>query len=239
MTRPVIGLSAYREEAAWGVWRTPADLLPSRYGWAVEEAGGVPVLLPASVPTPDAASAVVSRLDGLVISGGPDVEPARYGEEPHPRVTRWRPDRDEWELALLEAAAAVGLPVLGVCRGMQVMAVGAGGALVQHVPDVVGHTGHDPGGDSFGDTSVTVAPGSRLSALVGDDVAVRCHHHQAVAAHPGFVPVARAGDGTLEAIEAPGERFCVGVQWHPEMSADAGLWRGLVAAATAHPPAAG
>ena len=232
MTRPLIGLSAYREEAAWKQWRTSADLLPSRYSWAVEEAGGVPVLLPASLPCPDAAETVVARLDALVISGGPDVEPARYGEEPHPTVTRWRPDRDEWELALLEAAAGVGLPVLGVCRGMQVMAVGAGGALVQHVPDVVGHTGHDPGGDSFGDTTVTVAPESRLASLVGPEVAVRCHHHQAVASHPGLEPVARAGDGTLEAIEAPGERFCLGVQWHPEMAADAGLWRGLVAAAT-------
>jgi putative glutamine amidotransferase len=193
----------------------------------------VPLLLP-PVEQVGAAEAVVARLDGLVISGGADVDPGRYGAEPHPRSAGWRPDRDEWEAALLDAAEAAGLPVLGVCRGMQVMAVHAGGTLVQHVPDLVGHEDHSPGGDRFGAVRVRTEPGSRLAALVGDEVAVSCHHHQAVGSHPGFEPAARAADGTLEAMEAPGDRFCVGVQWHPETAADVGLLAGLVRAAAAH-----
>lgn len=229
--RPLIGLTAYREHAEWGVWSTQADLLPSVYPWAIEEAGGVPVLLPASTGA-DAASSVVGRLDGLVISGGADVSPERYGEQPHERTTAWRDDRDGWELALLDAATEQALPTLGICRGMQVMAVAAGGRLHQHVPDLVGHVRHSPGGDEFGEIGVQVSPDSLLHRLVtGDELDVRCHHHQAVESHPGYTPVAWADDGTLEAMELPGERFCLAVQWHPEMVADAGLFRGLVEAA--------
>ena len=232
MTRPLIGLTTYREEARWGVWHTGADLLPSVYARAVEAAGGVPVLLPPTAPAAEAAAELLARLDGLVISGGADVSPARYDAEPHERTTTWRDDRDEWELALLEAADDAGRPVLGVCRGMQVMAVGAGGGLDQHLPDLVGHEQHNPGGDSFGSTSVRVGEGSRLRTLVGDHLDVHCHHHQGVRSHPGFEPVAWAGDGILEAMERPGQRFCLAVQWHPEMAADAGLFRGLVRAAS-------
>ncbi|GAB6985495.1 gamma-glutamyl-gamma-aminobutyrate hydrolase family protein [Nocardioides pyridinolyticus] len=233
MTAPLIGLTTYREDAAWGVWQRRADLLPTQYAAAVEATGGVPVLLP-PVAQAGAADAVVARLDGLVVSGGADVEPERYGEQPHPRTVGWRADRDAWESALLDAAEAVGLPVLGVCRGMQVMAVRAGGTLDQHVPDVVGHEQHSPGGDAFGAVAVTTTPGTRLAALVGTDLSVNCHHHQSVRTHPGFEAVARAADGTLEAMEAPGDRFCVGVQWHPETAADVGLLAGLVRAAAAH-----
>ena len=233
-TRPVIGLTAYREKAEWGVWSTQADLLPSVYSWAIEEAGGVPVLLPASSGA-QAADSVVRRLDGLVISGGADVSPERYGEQPHERTTAWRDDRDGWELSLLDAAAARALPTLGICRGMQVMAVAAGGRLHQHVPDVVGHAQHSPGGDEFGEIGVRVSPDSFLHGLVaGERLTVRCHHHQAVETHPGYTAVAWAEDGTLEAMECPGERFCLAVQWHPEMVADAGLFRGLVRAAVGH-----
>lgn len=233
MSAPLIGLTTYREEAAWGVWQQRADLLPTQYAAAVESTGGVPVLLP-PLGQPGAADAVVARLDGLVISGGADVEPERYGEEPHPRTANWRADRDSWETALLEAAEAVGLPVLGVCRGMQVMAVRGGGTLDQHVPDLVGHEQHSPGGDEFGAVEVTTAPGTRVASLVGDRLSVNCHHHQSVRTHPGFDAVAHAADGTLEAMEAPGERFCVGVQWHPETAADVGLLAGLVRAAAAY-----
>lgn len=234
MVAPVIGLTTYREDAAWGVWRQRADLLPAQYAAAVEATGGVPLLLP-PVDVPGAADAVVARLDGLVVSGGADVEPARYDAEPHPRTAGWRPDRDAWETALLDAAEAVGLPVLGVCRGMQVMAVRAGGALDQHVPDLVEHEQHSPGGDAFGSIEVTTTPGTRLAGLVGERLAVNCHHHQSVRTHPGFAAVAHAADGTLEAMEVTGDRFCVGVQWHPETAADVGLLAGLVrAAATYH-----
>jgi putative glutamine amidotransferase len=231
---PLIGLSTYREQAAWGVWHQPADLLPAGYADVVASVGGVPVLLPPVAPEArpaDAAAAVVARLDALVIAGGADVDPSRYGAAPHDRTAGWRPDRDAWELALLDAADAVGLPVLGVCRGMQVMAVHAGGELDQHTPDLVGHEEHSPGGPEFGDIDVATVPGSRVAALVGERLAVACHHHQSVRTHPGFVASARAGDGTLEAMESPGERFLVGVQWHPETTADVGLLAGLVAAA--------
>ncbi len=230
---PLIGLSTYREQARWGVWDQPADLLPTEYAAAVEGAGGVPVLLPPQRAA--AAASVVARLDGLVVTGGADVDPERYGASPHPRTAGWREDRDAWELALLDAAASRALPVLGICRGMQLMAVHGGGSLEQHLPDTVGEDAHSPGGDAFGDVEVETRPGTRLRMLVGDRVAVGCHHHQAVREHPGFVPSAYACDGTLEAMEGPAERFVVAVQWHPETRADAGLFAGLVAAATPAP----
>jgi len=230
MAAPVIGLTTYREQAAYGVWNQRADLLPTEYAEAVTATGGIPVLLP-PIGEPGAADVVVARLDGLVISGGADVDPARYGAEPHERTAAWRPDRDAWEAALLTAAEARGLPVLGVCRGMQVMAVHAGGALDQHTPDLVGHEEHSPGGDVYGTVRVSTEPGSRVAGLVGDTLEVSCHHHQSVRTHPGFVSAARADDGTLEAMEAPGARFCVAVQWHPETAADVGLLAGLVRAA--------
>jgi len=233
MTAPLIGLTVYREEAAWGVWRQRADLLPAQYAEAVTSVGGVPVLLPPS-DLAGAAEAAVARLDGLVISGGADVDPERYDAEPHPRTANWRPDRDAWEAALLDAAASVDLPVLGVCRGMQLMAVHAGGSLDQHTPDLVGHEEHSPGGDEFGQVAVTTSAGSRVAGLVGESLSVSCHHHQSVADHPGFEASAHAADGTLEAMEAPGDRFCVAVQWHPETAADVGLLAGLVEAATAY-----
>ncbi len=227
--QPLVGLSTYREQARWGVWDQPADVLPTLYADAVEAAGGVPVLLPPQQPT--AAHAVVARLDALVVTGGADVDPGRYAAQPHPATVSWRTDRDAWELALLDAADARGLPVLGICRGMQVMAVQRGGSLVQHLPDDVGHETHSPGGAEFGDVDVETVDGSRLRMLVGEHGHVSCHHHQAVREHPGFEPAAYAADGTLEAMEAPGERFLLAVQWHPETRADAGLFSGLVAAA--------
>jgi putative glutamine amidotransferase len=230
---PLVGLTTYREPARWGVWDQSADLLPSSYARAVEVAGGVPVLLPPSLPYAASAAAVVARLDAVVVSGGADVEPALYDEAPHPATGPPRRDRDAWELALLAAADERGLPVLGVCRGMQVMSVAAGGALVQHLPDVTGAPTHDPGGDGFGSVEVRLEPGSLLADLLGAErTGVRCHHHQAVATHPGLTPVAWAEDGTVEALERPGPGFWLGVQWHPEVYGDAELFRALVDAAS-------
>lgn len=230
MSLPLVGLTTYREQAAWGVWHQAADVLPAQYARAVEAVGGLPVLLP-PVAQVGAAEVAVARLDALVVSGGADVDPDRYGAEPHPRTAAWRTDRDTWELALLDAAEARGLPVLGVCRGMQLMAVHAGGALDQHTPDLVGHDRHSPGGDAFGQLQVATVPGTRTAALVGEQLAVACHHHQSVRTHPGYVATAHADDGTLEAMELPGDRFCVAVQWHPETADDVGLLAGLVRAA--------
>lgn len=233
MTLPVIGLTTYREHAAWGVWQQPADLLPTQYADGVAATGGLPLLLPA-VAEPGAADALMARLDGLIITGGADVDPGRYGAQPHPRTAGWRPDRDAWETALLDAAEAAQVPVLGVCRGMQLMAVHAGGSLDQHTPDLVAHDEHSPGGDVFGAVAVTTTAGSRVASLVGDSLNVSCHHHQSVRTHPGFEAVAVADDGTLEAMELPGDRFCLAVQWHPETSTDVGLLAGLVRAAASY-----
>lgn len=234
MATPVIGLSTYREIARWGVWEQRADLLPTVYAAAVEDAAAVPVLVPPPSTAEHAAAAaetLISRLDALIVSGGADVSPACYGQQPHPQTATWRDDRDAWELALLDAATAHSLPVLGVCRGMQVMAVHAGGELDQHVPDLVGHQAHNPGADAFGTTTVRVAEGSRLAGMVGPTLDVQCHHHQSVRSHPGYDAVAWSSDGLLEAMEDPGPQWRIGVQWHPEMIADAGLFRALVAAA--------
>lgn len=233
MDAPLVGLTTYRQRAAWGVWDTRADLLPTEYAAAVEAAGGVPLLLP-PVATPGAAARVVQRIDALVVSGGADVDPARYGAAPHERTAGWQPDRDAWELALLTAAYAADLPVLGICRGMQLMAVHAGGTLEQHTPDLVGHETHSPGGDAYGSIDVATEPGSRLAGLVGATLEVSCHHHQSVATHPGFTAVARAADGALEAMEAPGDPWRLAVQWHPETRVEIGLMAGLVAAAREH-----
>lgn len=227
---PRIGLTTYREEARWGVWSQRADVLHTEYSDVVIAAGGVPLLLPPALATAEVARSVVAGLDGLVITGGADVDPRQYGEEPHPRTGGWRHDRDAWESALLTAALEVDLPVLGVCRGMQLMAVHAGGALDQHTPDVVGHERHSPGGDQFGDIHVRMENGSRTEELLGEQMRVRCHHHQSVREAPGFRISALADDGTIEAMETPGDRFCVAVQWHPEMAAERELFRGLVAA---------
>lgn len=231
VSTPLIGLTTYREEATWGVWSQRADLLHHEYADQVVAAGGVPVLLPPATADPAHARAVVARLDGLVVCGGADVDPARYGQEAGAHTSGWRPDRDAWEAALLAAAEGARLPVLGVCRGMQLMAAEAGGSLDQHTPDVVGHREHSPGPGVFGTTEVAVAAGSRVAAMVGERLRVPCHHHQSVREHPGFTVVATAADGTVEAMEAPGDRFCVAVQWHPEKGTELALFRGLVAAA--------
>lgn len=229
--RPVVGVSTYREPADWGTWhQVAADLLPARYVDAVRAGDGVPVLLPPD-PDPDRALAALERLDALVIAGGPDVDPARYRQRPDPHTTSWRSDRDAAELALLDAAAARQMPTLGICRGMQVMAVHAKGPLLQHVPDAVGSDRHSIGPGIYGPVVVRTVPGTRIAALLGSRVTVPCHHHQAVAEHPGMVAAAHADDGTLEAMEHPGLPFWLGVQWHPETSDDVRLFTGLAAAA--------
>lgn len=236
ITRPVIGISTYREQARFGAWNTSADLLHATYARSVEAAGGVAVLLP---PQNSGAAEIVARLDGLIIAGGADVDPQRYGAAAHPRTQTWRPDRDAWEWSLLDAAERAALPALGICRGMQLMAVRNGGTLEQHLPDVVGHSEHAPAPGAFGWTPIRTEAGSRVRRLVGDEVQVSCHHHQAVLQHPGFEVTARAADGTIEAIEDPERSFWLAVQWHPEYGDDYGLFRGLVAASGSAVPPAG
>lgn len=237
MSRPIIGISTYREPAHWGNWEAvPAHLLPERYAVAVSAAGGTPVLLPPYGPGDDIPG-VVARLDGLVIAGGADLNPSRYAQMPGEHTTGWRDDRDVSELALLNAAEDRALPTLGVCRGMQVMAVRAGGELLQHVPDRVDHHRHSPAPGEYGQVEVSTTPGTRIAALLGEELTVPCHHHQAVLTHPGYVAAAHAGDGILEAFERTDLPFWVGIQWHPETSTDVRLFAALVEAATARPAA--
>lgn len=228
--QPIIGISTYREPASWLAWeQVPAALIPACYVDALREGGGLPVLIPPLGPG-DNAGELMSRFDALVIAGGADVNPARYGEDPHPRTTGWRDDRDVSEYALLDAAEDLGLPVLGICRGMQVMAARAGGRLQQHVPDLVGNDTHSPGPGLYGPVEIATVPGTRLAGIVGERLVARCHHHQSVAEHPGFELSARAPDGTPEAMEAPGDRFVMAVQWHPETDTDLRLFQALARA---------
>ena len=230
MTRPVIGISAYSERARWGVWDLPATLLPQNYADHVAAAGGAPVLLP---PVAGVEAAVAS-LDGLIMSGGPDIDPASYGEEAGPNTTVVRPARDAAEVAQLRAALEAGVPVLGVCRGLQVMNVALGGTLVQHLPDVVGHEGHSPSPGSMGEHKVTIGANvpSRLAAILGTGtIMAPTHHHQAIARlADGLTATAWADDGTIEAVEMDAP-FVLGVQWHPEAGEDRALFVALIEAA--------
>ena len=233
---PLIGISAYCEQARWGVWDQPAIVLPRRYADRIAAAGGIPVLLP---PVPGIEEAL-GRLDGLLLSGGGDIDPARYGADPAPQLTSVREERDTAEFALLAAAEERHLPVLGICRGMQVINVARGGTLHQHLPDVVGNASHAPVSGAFGSHAVRVETGSRLSQILGRDgadlsFATPTHHHQGVdKLGSGLIATAWAEDGTIEAFEPDqgGDGpFLVAVQWHPEAGDDPSLFRAFVAAA--------
>jgi putative glutamine amidotransferase len=238
VSAPVIGLSTYAEPARWAGWHAPAALLPTSYIDQITEAGGVSVLLP---PVPGIASAL-ERLDGLVLTGGGDLDPAGYGAEPDPRTARVCPERDQAELELLAAALAVGLPVLGICRGMQLLNVARGGTLCQHL---AAEAGHGPAPGTFGSHPVRLAPGSQLAAILRSNggpadlmLNVPTAHHQGIARlGDGLVPAAWAEDGLIEAVElAPGpgrHSFMLAVQWHPEASQDRRLVSALWAAAAA------
>lgn len=226
---PCIGITTYLETARWGVWHRPAALIPENYVAAVFRAGGVPVLLP---QIPDGAEAALSTVDGLLIAGGADLSPHSYGALAHHTVAGTRPERDDWEFRLLKAALARDLPVLGVCRGAQVLNVALGGTLHQHLPEITGTTDHQPEPGAFGRVPVTAAPGSRTELVLGERTEVSCHHHQAIDELGADLRVtARAADGTVEAVELPDHRFALGVQWHPEEDpADDRLLRALITA---------
>jgi putative glutamine amidotransferase len=230
MSRPVIAISAYREQAKWGVWDQPAVLIPAGYVDKVTDAGGLPVVIP---PTSALDAQILDRVDGLLLAGGADLEPSLYGEAPHAETVGWRPDRDAGELALLDGALQRDLPVLGICRGLQIMTVHGEGRLEQHLPDLVGHDEHRPRPGMYGVHEVALVRGSTTHGVLGDTVSVKSYHHQGVA-DPGSLTIAgRAPDNTIEAVEIPGRRFAVGVLWHPEAGDDPRLFDALVDAAAA------
>jgi putative glutamine amidotransferase len=214
---PVLGLTTYLEQAQTGIWDVRAGFLPHIYLEGVTLARGIAVLLPPQPVSDEIAVEVLDRLDGLVITGGKDVDPARYGQAPHPQTDEPRHDRDAWEFALLAGALRRGLPVLGICRGAQVLNVALGGTLHQHLPDIVGHSRHQTGNAVFSTSRVHIEPGTRLAALIGEYSDEQCYHHQAIAElGDGLIVSARDSDGVIEAVELPGETFVLAVQWHPE-----------------------
>jgi putative glutamine amidotransferase len=236
---PLIGITTYLEQAQTGVWDVPASFLPKVYLDAVTDAGGIAVLLPPQPVTRAVAASVLGRLDGLIVSGGADVDPGLYGQVAHPRTGRPRTDRDAWEEALLTAAIDAELPFLGICRGAQLLNVALGGTLVQHLPDLVGDDSFQPGEGVFGPKTVAIDADSRLAALLrqdDDELDVHVYHHQSIdRVADGLVVTARTEEGVIEAVELPDVPFGLAVQWHPEEeTADRRLFAGLVDAARRH-----
>jgi gamma-glutamyl-gamma-aminobutyrate hydrolase PuuD len=226
---PRIGATTYREPARWGVWDEPADLLPRSYAAAIEDAGGVPLLLPPVAPRH--AAAVLDGVDGLLLAGGADVDPQRYGAPRDPRTGAARSDRDAWEIALADEALRRDLPVLAVCRGMQVLNVALGGSLIQHLPDEVGTELHCPVVGVHGRHAVDLAPGSRLADVLGPRPVIATYHHQAVRElGAGLVACGWAEDGVVEAVELRDRSWVFGVQWHPEAFEGHELFAAFVAA---------
>ncbi|MFI2349996.1 gamma-glutamyl-gamma-aminobutyrate hydrolase family protein [Streptomyces sp. NPDC019443] len=224
MSKPLIGVTTYLEPAVWGVWEMPAALLPAGYPRLIQAVGGLAALLPPDDPAQ--AEPVVSRLDGLVIAGGADVEPVRYGAEPEERTGPPARDRDAWELSLIRAALASGTPLLGICRGLQLLNVALGGTLVQHLEGHVGGVG------VFGAHTVKPVPGTRYAEIVPEESSVPTYHHQSVdRLADTLVASAHAEDGTVEAVELSGAGWALGVQWHPEAGDDMRVMSALVAAA--------
>lgn len=219
--RPVVGVTTYVERARQGVWDVPAAYLQYDYVELVTRAGGVPVLLPPPGAGPAPADEVLGRVDALVLAGGRDVDARRYGAEPHEAADPPATDRDEWEIALARVALDRGVPLLGICRGAQVLTVALGGTLVQHVPDLPGAGAHKHGPGEFASHTVRTVTGSRVAAALGADAVVHCYHHQAVERLPaGLHATAHAEDGVVEGVELDGDGFVVGVQWHPEQTLD-------------------
>jgi len=227
--KPLIGITTYITSARFGSWEEVTSLVPQDYVRAIEHAGGRPLLVP---PSHDGIEETLDAFDGVIFSGGSDLDPEMYGQEAHPETYGIVEQRDRAELALLEAALARDMPVLAICRGSQVLNVALGGDLVQHLPDVVGDEKHKHTPGEYADHEVEVHPDTRLSSLLGERAPVKSHHHQGFGRiGEGLREAARADDGTVEALEDPSRRFTIGVLWHPEAGEDMRLFQELVAEA--------
>jgi putative glutamine amidotransferase len=230
--RPVIGITTYLTPARFGVWEEEAALIPASYVQAVEAAGGRALLVP---PSMEGIVETLDALDGLLFSGGSDLDPEIYGHNAHAETDGIVPERDRAEIALLQAALERDMPVLAVCRGSQVLNVARGGDLVQHLPDVVGDEKHKHTPGVFADHAVDLVSGTRVQQILGDHAPVKSHHHQGYGQlGAGLREAARADDGTIEALEDPSQRFALGVLWHPEAGEDFALFEALVEEARAY-----
>jgi putative glutamine amidotransferase len=223
--KPVVGITTYLTPAAWGAWELDAALVPASYVRSVVRAGGAPLLVPPGASYEETLDAV----DGLIFSGGSDLDPELYGVPAHTETTGWVRERDDFELGLMQAALARDVPLLAICRGSQVLNVALGGDLEQHVPDRVHTNVHKETPGVFADHDVAVLPETRLSSILGDRADVKSHHHQGYGElGKGLREAARAPDGTVEALEDPTRRFTLGVLWHPEEGQDLALFEALV-----------
>ena len=220
MARPLIGVCAAVEQASFGVWTLePAVLLPLTYADSIERAGGMPALLPPDPASTESPDALLERIDALVLGGGADIDPAIQGVEPHPETVGTNPARDRFEMALGIRAMERGIPLLGVCRGMQILNVARGGTLHQHLPERLGHNRHRPTPGEWAEHEVRLAPGSLAARASGAErLTTNSHHHQGIEeVGRGFEETGWAtDDDTVEAIESPDGRFALGVLWHPE-----------------------
>lgn len=230
MAKPVIGITTYLTRAAWGAWDMDAALVPANYVRAVVRAGGAPLLVP---PGADFET-TLAIVDGLVFTGGSDIDPELYGADSHPETNGIVRERDEFELALMKEALARDVPMLAICRGSQVLNVALGGGIEQHVPDRIGTDVHKETPGVFAEHDVDVVPETRLASILGDRHDVKSHHHQGFGElGAGLREAASAPDGTVEALEDPTRRFTLGVLWHPEAGEDLALFEALVAEAEA------
>ncbi len=231
--RPIIGITSYAQQARWGAWDLPAALVPLHYVESVDRAGGRALLVP---PSTEGVDETLDVLDGIIFSGGIDIDPTIYGAARHPSTDPAQVHRDAGELALLEGALQRGMPTLAICRGFQLLNVLRGGDLIQDLPQTVGHDGHREALGAFSEHAVEIEPDTRLAAILGlRHEGVKSSHHQGVGTvGKGLVETAWAADGTLEGLEDPSQRFVVGVLWHPEMEGDKRLFEALVAEARSH-----
>jgi putative glutamine amidotransferase len=235
--RPVIGICTAIERASWSAWDVLANVSPRSYTLTVQAAGGLALLLPPDDAAAEQPDEMLDLIDGLMLAGGSDIDPGSYGAVPHPETRGTWPERDRFELALTHAALERDMPVLGICRGLQLLNVACGGTLVQHLPDLVGHDDHRHTPGAFGDHDVRLQEGMLAARAVGGEhTSVKSHHHQGVdELGEGLVAVGWSdADDTIEAVELPDKTYALGVLWHPEEDERSNVIGSLVEAARAY-----
>ncbi len=235
MARPLIGVCAAIERASFGVWSDePATLLPLSYSRAIHGAGGMMAMLPPDRRASEDPGELLDRIDALVLGGGADIDPDSQGVEAHPETIGTNPDRDRFEVALALGALDRGIPLLGVCRGMQVLNIACGGTLDQHIPDRLGHEIHRPVPGAWAEHEVRIEPGSLAAEATGtEQLTVKSHHHQGIdrVADTLTATAWATGDESVEAIESGGAGFALGVLWHPEEDATDAIFPALISRA--------